>query len=78
MTKSIHAAALESFANARAKGLTITQLAEVSGLTRANVSEYLAGKRELRSDGLERLVAALGVRIKPGRGIMPALGNPPA
>lgn len=75
---TIHAAVADSFEAAKAKGLSITDLAESAALTRANVSEYLAGKSALRSDGLERLVAALGVQIKPSRGVKPAPGSPQA
>lgn len=49
------------------RGESVSSLAVRAGWTRANLSEYLAGKTEVRSDVLERLLVALDLEV--GRGI---------
>ena len=46
-----------------ALGWTIAATSRAAGLTRANVSDYLAGKTELTTASLAKLTKALGVRI---------------
>jgi hypothetical protein len=41
----------------------LVSLAELAGTTPVHLSEFLAGDRTLRSDVLDRLIAALGARL---------------
>jgi hypothetical protein len=41
----------------------LVSLAELVGTTPIHLSEFLAGDRTLRSDGLDRLVSVLGARL---------------
>lgn len=45
-------------------GLSIAEAARQAGMTAAQLSEFVAGKRHLRSDTLERLFAVLGLRVE--------------
>lgn len=49
-----------------AKGWTITETAVRAGLTRSNVSEWLAGKADMTTASLSKLAKALGITIKIG------------
>lgn len=42
-----------------------TALAKMSGVPRPNISDYLAGKTELRTDTVERLLKALKLTASP-------------
>ena len=43
------------------KGMTITELAEKSGVHRVSIQRYIKGDREARLAELSRIAAALGV-----------------
>ena len=43
------------------RGLNITELAKLTGITNANISNMLHGKTSPNLDTLERIAAALGV-----------------
>ena len=47
----------------RERGVTICSIAPKAGITRANVSDYLNGRSDLRVASLERLLAALGLTL---------------
>lgn len=50
-------------------GKTRNWLADESGLRQATVYDYLAGKTDVLSDKAEKMLAALGLEIRPaGRG----------
>jgi len=44
-------------------GIPISTLALYSGISRPRLSEFLAGKNELRSGTIDRLCTALGLRV---------------
>ncbi|MBW4523341.1 MAG: helix-turn-helix domain-containing protein [Scytolyngbya sp. HA4215-MV1] len=44
--------------------LSAKDLASAAGLTQAQLSEFRRGKRELHTDGLERLIAALPLQAR--------------
>lgn len=46
-------------------GVSVVALAMHAKLTRPRLAEFLAGKRELRSASLDRLLPALGLLIAP-------------
>ena len=46
---------------AEGKGMTITELAEKSGVHRVSIQRYIKGDREARLAELSRIAAALGV-----------------
>lgn len=46
-----------------ARGLSIAELADLADTSRPNLSNFLAGKRELRSDSIERLLDRLDLDI---------------
>lgn len=54
-----------------ARGLSIAEAARLSGVPRPNLSPYLAGTKELRSDSIERLLETLGLRIVAARPAKP-------
>lgn len=48
----------------KAQGLPASTLAEKAGVRVASFSEYIAGRKELRSDNLEKIFAVLGIKLK--------------
>jgi len=48
----------------QARGMTQQQLATLAGIPQQNISRYLTGARELRTDRLERIAAALGLALQ--------------
>lgn len=46
-----------------ARGLSIAELADLAETSRPNLSNFLSGKRELRSDSIERLLDRLDLDI---------------
>lgn len=47
-----------------ARGLSHAELARLSGMTRPQVSEYLAGKADVNAATAGRMMAALGLEVK--------------
>lgn len=47
----------------RKQGLSASKLAEKAGVRIASFTEYLAGRKELRSDNLEKIFAALNMKL---------------
>ncbi len=45
------------------RGLSISETARRANVDRAGLSDFLGGKCELRSDVMDRLLTALGLRI---------------
>ena len=45
-----------------------TDPAELAGTTQAKVSEYLAGKVDVRTETAHRMMRALGLEVKKRRG----------
>lgn len=45
-------------------GRTQRDIAAAAGLTAANLSGYLTGKRRMRDDSLDRLMAVLGLTVR--------------
>lgn len=50
-----------------AREWSIAEAARQSGMTAAQLSDYLSRKKQLRGDTLERLFDVLGLRVKPQR-----------
>lgn len=46
------------------RGLTHAALAGMAGMTRPQVSAYLAGKRDVNGDTAGRMLQALGLKVK--------------
>lgn len=44
-------------------GLTQSQLAQKTGLTQAQISDFESGKREMNSSNLEKIISAMGMRF---------------
>lgn len=57
----IRAAIVEAM---RRQGLNQTAVAESTGIPRSNISMYLNGKSNLRSDSLCRIFGVLGLEIR--------------
>lgn len=49
------------------RGLTIVELAEAAGVSRANLSNWLNGKREARTETVDALLDYLGLEIRRSR-----------
>ncbi len=65
MTPTLHQTIARAVA---ADGRTQTAIAHAAGMTQPQLSAFLAGKRpRLRQDTLERLMAVLGLEIRPGK-----------
>ena len=54
-------------AEMRRRRMMLVELAERSGLSRQNIGDWLAGRRDLTSSRAGRLLAALGLEIRPRR-----------
>lgn len=48
------------------RGLSHAELARLAGMTRPQVSAYLAGKRDVNAATAGRMLAALGLEVKDG------------
>lgn len=48
----------------KAQGLPASTLAEKAGVRIASFTEYVAGRKELRSDNLEKIFEVLGIKLK--------------
>ena len=46
------------------RGLSHAALARLAGMTRPQVSAYLAGKRDVNGDTAGRMLQALGLKVK--------------
>ena len=46
------------------RGMTHAELARLAGMTRPQVSAYLAGKRDVNGDTAGRMLQALGLKVK--------------
>lgn len=49
------------------QGMTQARLAELAAMTEARVSDYLAGKHDVRAETLQRMLEALNLKIAPAR-----------
>lgn len=49
-----------------ARGLSHAELARLAGMTRPQVSEYLAGKADVNAATAGRMLSALGLEVKEG------------
>ena len=47
------------------QGMTQTRLAEMSGVARHRINDYIHGKRGVNADSLGRMLDALGVKVMP-------------
>jgi len=47
------------------QGMTQTRLAELSGVARHRINDFIHGKRGVTSDSLGRMFDALGVKVIP-------------
>ena len=54
-------------AEMQARGYTIAELARLAGMTRANLSEWLAGKTDIRVSTAEQLMELLAIRVERTR-----------
>lgn len=55
------------FAAAESRGLNQSDLAELAGCTRAQISRWRAGKREISLPMADRLLAELGIELRMPR-----------
>jgi hypothetical protein len=49
-------------------GMTRYRISQESGIAESILSRFLSGERRLRSDSIDRLMACLGLEIRPRRG----------
>lgn len=49
----------------QAQGLSASALAVKAGVRIASFTEYLAGRKEIRSDNLEKIISVLGLSLQP-------------
>lgn len=54
--------------------LTVTEAARRAEVPRTTLSAYLAGRRGLSAANVARLLAALGIALKPGKPPKPPVG----
>lgn len=47
------------------QGFTTSGLAEKAGVRIASFTEYMAGRKEIRSDNLEKIISVLGLSLQP-------------
>lgn len=47
------------------QGLSATALAEKAGIRPASVTEFFSGKKNLRSDNIDKLIKCLGINLPP-------------